>query len=173
MRRLRSDTKAEGTPVEETTLIDILPAEISKPQEYSPEYLEEQIEHVERLNKRLQQIVRTLSGGKLLPEVMLRAMLFEAGKLRNEVDSRREHVREVLKEIKLQASRKALNSPSPKLELKEQENQVQESDLTIQDSENRRQRLRRPSIDHWNLSILVSKKYCKDCNRWPPQLSKA
>ena len=90
------------------------------------------------MKKRLQQVVRTLSEGKLQSMVMLRAMLFEAEELRNEVDSRREHVKEVLNAIMLQAraSRKAQNSPSPKTKFIEQNDQAQECDLTIQGSDN-------------------------------------
>ena len=79
---VRSDTKEEEEVNEnETVFTEKLHAGTSKPHLYSLEYVEEQIEHMVRVNMPLQQNVRTLSGGKLLPEVMIRAMLSETRKL--------------------------------------------------------------------------------------------
>ena len=106
---------------------------------YSIEYVEKQIEQVERLNKRLQQVGKTLMEDESLTVVTSRAMVAEFVKLKNEVDSGRKHVKAVFEELKLQAIRKTLDSPSRKSRNKEQENQVQERDSIIQEPENRGQ----------------------------------
>ena len=119
-REFRSHThdreeKNEG----EIVFIDILPAGISKPHVYQPDYLQEQIKHVERMKKRLQQIVRPLILDKSLPDVMIRDMVFEAGRLRNEVENGCEHVHAVFKELKLQQNCETLQAPSQAPRIKE------------------------------------------------------
>ena len=100
-----------------------------------------QLEQVERLNKRLQQVGKTLRGDESSTVVTRFAMEAEVVKLKNVKNSGCKHIREILNEIRKRAIQKALNLYSQETMIQGQEDRPLKSNESTPGSKTRSQKI--------------------------------